>query len=69
MSDLVMDTTPAPRKLTMMQSLAIYDDQGRCRCPMCGKFAKPSDFVGSQQSLTIPGGRATLLPGCRKCRG
>lgn len=57
--------------LTHMQELALYDANGRCRCPLCGKYRKRADFPDQPKATTaqFPGGYAIvhLEPGCREC--
>lgn len=57
--------------LSMMQEMMIYDDNGKCRCPVCGRFRKREDFP--DQPGHIEFGDATMrghlhvAPSCRKC--
>ena len=57
--------------LSVMQEMAIYDDNCNCRCPCCGKFRKREDFP--DQSAHIEFGDATMrghihvAPACAEC--
>ena len=60
--------------LSMTQEMAIHDNNGRVRCPICGKFRKKSDFptqpghshIGYGKNIS---GHIHLLPSCEKCLG
>jgi len=55
--------------LTMLQDMAIHDEQGRCRCPICGRFRRREDFQDQPGSLRCGSALITVAPACRECLG
>jgi len=54
--------------LSMIQEMGLYDENGRYRCPGCGKFRKRSDIPDQQGHFDIlPGFHINLAPLCVKC--
>jgi hypothetical protein len=45
-------------------------DNGRCRCPRCGKFRRRQD-IPNDQPITVSLSSVTMrvVPGCRECLG
>jgi len=60
-----------PKRLTMMAEMSLWDDDGRCRCPCCGKFRRRSDIPDDQQTATRTTGSVVaiihLAPACFRC--
>ena len=67
MIEEVKDSDLPPSPLSMRQAMAIWGT-GKCRCPVCGRFAKEEDFYGSPTTAQWPGMIVSLLPECRRCR-
>lgn len=72
--ELLMDTSEAPRRsreqsseLSMRETLACVDNDGKIRCPMCGRYSRFAD-IGSVSDLVGPGIRVSMLPQCKRCR-
>lgn len=64
--DLYAIADDAPR-LSMRAEMSLWDINGRCRCPGCGKYRKRSD-IPDQQTTACGGGMIiSLLPVCRTC--
>lgn len=57
--------------LTYMQEMALYDERGRCRCPLCGKYRRRSDIPDQPASVTVGNSEVRVTvhvaPGCREC--
>ncbi len=61
----------ALERMSMLQTMAIHDINGRCRCQWCGRFRRPRDFLKQSGHITL-GNRSTMIhmhvaPACRKC--
>ena len=54
------------RPLSIRETMACLDDNGRFRCPCCGRFARP-DSMTRDNLLSAPCGTVSLLPRCGKC--
>lgn len=54
----------------MRQTMEIWSS-GRCKCPRCGKFRKPEDFLDQPPAAHYADAdmkiRISLIPGCYKC--
>lgn len=54
----------------MMQTMEIWST-GKCKCPRCGKFRKPTDFPDQPAAINIRDSQAWIhmhiAPGCYKC--
>jgi hypothetical protein len=55
--------------LSMMQEMAIRDDDGRCRCPWCGKFRREEDFETQPGHLVFGSGMQLQMHIAPKCKG
>ena len=59
--------------LSMMQTMALYDDNGRCRCPYCGKFRTVTDFPDQSGHHTFGDNNSHVVghihtpPACVSC--
>jgi hypothetical protein len=60
-----------PKRLTMMAEMSLWDINGRCRCPHCGKFRKRSDIPNDQSTAMRTEGEVVaiihLAPACFRC--
>lgn len=58
--------------LNMMQTMAIWET-GKCKCPVCGKYRKETDFPDQPSSVNVNNERmhvhVHLEPRCYKCLG
>lgn len=64
---LTDDPQVEPANLSMRETLACVGDDGRIRCPSCGRFARLEE-IRHTPSVRWAGGRASLLPACKRCR-
>ena len=54
--------------LSMGAALALYDENGRCRCPECRRFCTLDDFAGAPTSAMGGGICIDFDPVCARCR-
>ena len=57
--------------LSMIQEMGLYDENGRCRCPGCGKFRKRSDIPDQEGHIEFGSGAIRghlhVAPMCFEC--
>ncbi len=59
-----VDQTP---RLSMRETIACIDNQGRCRCRHCGRYSRLEDMV-RVPSIWYPGTIVSIAPACIRCR-
>ena len=57
--------------LSMMAEMALYDVNGNCRCPRCGKYTKRENIPDQPTGVTVNVGgglaRIHIAPMCNRC--
>ena len=58
------------QRLSMRAEMALWDMDGKCRCPGCGKYRKREDIPNDQRTAYSSGNMiVSVFPVCRDCLG